>query len=623
MLRLIIFSLFNIQLIQSIELHAGTQLNEANYNSTIQKGLWFIEHFSPFCPHCQDFAPSWINLTKENNQSSYLNFGQIDCIAQGDLCIELKIDYYPQFRLYDDGKLIETYEKGYKDIPKLQNYLNEKLEDYQIRHSLTSIPPNSTALSASNFILSNHSSKTISFPNPNGQVISLNPRNWPNYTNPNTTNGPIFINFYVPWCPHCRKLSPVWKDVAQSLSKVINVADVDCSLLSNQPICKQEPISQFPTIFLYHQGARILYSGPRTLNSLDSFAQKAAATAGATDISLEKFEQLITQHELFFLFLYSNSTPHDDILAFQDATASLLGTALIYRSNSSELIHKFSLFNQSAQFLVFKDFNQEPWSTMPVESSLTRVARLHRVEMMKNIQDWINLNNLSLLSELSSLNYGQIFNTKTRGLVVLACFKAKSSGGDPTNLKLTELKNQIKVWARQWKKSQEARRVFMTVDWVSVDGDLWADWLDNRFGLRLPPSKEDPKESSGIIIFDPVNHLYYDSQVNGVPIKFKPSSVFQSLLGIEMKKARAKVSGTSAEQMSWRLHWTVFGTAKLVREHWLLLMMALIGSILGAFKALKMKRTRLMLKNSGCRSPSHSSKGGFGIGLMGFAPKAD
>jgi hypothetical protein len=38
-----------------------------------------------------------------------LKLGQVDCIAQGDLCIRLNIEFYPQMKLYEDGQVVESY----------------------------------------------------------------------------------------------------------------------------------------------------------------------------------------------------------------------------------------------------------------------------------------------------------------------------------------------------------------------------------------------------------------------------------------------------------------------------------------------------------------------------------
>jgi protein disulfide-isomerase len=114
----------------------------------------FVEHFSPYCGHCQAFAPTWQTLyefyytsspiqsqtkSSPSDTSNSLNgfhgfydfhFARMDCAAFGDACAKNGIKAWPSLMLYKNGEEIEKY-TGEKTIPALSHYLEEKLE--QIR----------------------------------------------------------------------------------------------------------------------------------------------------------------------------------------------------------------------------------------------------------------------------------------------------------------------------------------------------------------------------------------------------------------------------------------------------------------------------------------------------------
>ncbi len=60
-------------------------LTPDNFNDTIAKGVWLVEHFSPYCHHCRDFAPTWERLAKdvEGNPNPGIHLAQVDCAAYG------------------------------------------------------------------------------------------------------------------------------------------------------------------------------------------------------------------------------------------------------------------------------------------------------------------------------------------------------------------------------------------------------------------------------------------------------------------------------------------------------------------------------------------------------------
>ncbi|KAI0083659.1 hypothetical protein BDY19DRAFT_998387 [Irpex rosettiformis] len=67
-----------------------TILKPANFKDTIVKGVWFNEHFSPYCGHCHKFAPTWKQLVAKNQKQDDL--AQVNCAVDEDLCRENNVD---------------------------------------------------------------------------------------------------------------------------------------------------------------------------------------------------------------------------------------------------------------------------------------------------------------------------------------------------------------------------------------------------------------------------------------------------------------------------------------------------------------------------------------------------
>jgi len=110
--------------------------------------------------------------------------------------------------------------------------------------------------------------------NPQGEVLPLTTDTFSEAL----SKGPAFIKFYAPWCGHCKKLAPTWKQLAWHMEGRITIAEVNCD--ENQPLCKSQGIQGYPTLIWFGQGeevaARSEYSGGRKLEQLRVFVEKAS-----------------------------------------------------------------------------------------------------------------------------------------------------------------------------------------------------------------------------------------------------------------------------------------------------------------------------------------------------------
>ncbi|KAF9887581.1 protein disulfide-isomerase precursor [Aspergillus nanangensis] len=88
----------------------------------------------------------------------------------------------------------------------------------------------------------------------------------------------VLLEFYAPWCGHCKSLAPKYDELAAlysndpELAPKVTIAKIDATA-NDVP----DPITGFPTIRLYPAGSKdspVEYSGPRTIEDLANFVKE-------------------------------------------------------------------------------------------------------------------------------------------------------------------------------------------------------------------------------------------------------------------------------------------------------------------------------------------------------------
>lgn len=84
------------------------------------------------------------------------------------------------------------------------------------------------------------------------------------------------IEFYAPWCGHCKALQPEWDSVAADLKGQVKFAKVDCT--ENEGLARKFGVQGYPTIKYFDYGSKASpsdaqdYQGGRTAPDIKGFA---------------------------------------------------------------------------------------------------------------------------------------------------------------------------------------------------------------------------------------------------------------------------------------------------------------------------------------------------------------
>ncbi len=72
----------------------------------------------------------------------------------------------------------------------------------------------------------------------------------------------ILVEFYAPWCGHCKQLEPEYKKAAADL-QASNIALAKVDATEETELAQQFGVEGYPMLFMFRHGVKYDYSGPR------------------------------------------------------------------------------------------------------------------------------------------------------------------------------------------------------------------------------------------------------------------------------------------------------------------------------------------------------------------------
>lgn len=105
------------------------------------------------------------------------------------------------------------------------------------------------------------------------------------------TNKDVLVEFYAPWCGHCKQLVPIYDKLGEAFKDNENVVIAKMDATANE--LENIKVTSFPTIKLFAKGENqvIEYNGPRTLEGMQKFVESGGQEGAAVDEQGEEISQ--------------------------------------------------------------------------------------------------------------------------------------------------------------------------------------------------------------------------------------------------------------------------------------------------------------------------------------------
>ncbi|TYI29144.1 hypothetical protein ES332_A05G296200v1 [Gossypium tomentosum] len=209
-----------------------------------------------------------------------------------------------------------------------------------------------------------------------------------NFTDTVSKQDFIVVEFYAPWCGHCKNLAPEYEKAASILSKhdpPILLAKVDANEESNKDLANEYEVRGFPTLKILRNGGKNVqeYKGPREADGIVEYLKKQSGPASADIKSAEDASNFIDEKNIVIVGVFPkfSGQEFDNYMALAEKLRSdyefghTLDAKYLPRGESSvtgPVVRLFKPFDEL--FVDFKDFNVEALEKFVEESSIPLVT---------------------------------------------------------------------------------------------------------------------------------------------------------------------------------------------------------------------------------------------------------
>jgi len=227
-----------------------TVLTPENFDSVIDGSKpAFVEFFAPWCGHCKKLAPEFEKVGEAfAHVSSKVVVASVDADAHKELGSRFDVHGFPTLKWFPKGSTTPEDYNGGRTAEDIISFISEK--------------------SGAKGKAKKVSSSVVVLTSENFDRVVLD------------TSKDVLVEFYAPWCGHCKHLAPDYDKVGSAFDNEPHVVIAKCDADAHKDLAQRFGVTGFPTLTWFPKDNKegVKYEAGRDPDSFVKYINQQSGT---------------------------------------------------------------------------------------------------------------------------------------------------------------------------------------------------------------------------------------------------------------------------------------------------------------------------------------------------------